>query len=44
LKNPGSIIEEAQEAINQWNTIANEYGITKETRNTIQTAMDKIRD
>jgi len=44
LKNPGSIIEEVQEAINQWNTIANEQDITKETNSTIQTAMDKIRD
>ncbi len=44
LKNAGSIIEEVQEAISHWGTIASEYGITRETRNTIQTAMDKIRD
>lgn len=44
LKNAGSIIEEVQEAISQWGAIANEYGITRETRNTVQTAMDKIRD
>lgn len=44
LKNAGSIIEEVQEAISHWNTIANPYGITKETRNIVQTAMEKIRD
>ena len=44
LKNAGSIIEEVQEAISQWGAIACEYGITKETSNNIQTAMDKIRD
>jgi serine/threonine-protein kinase HipA len=44
LKNAGSIIEEVQEAISHWNTIANQYGITKETRNIVQTAMEKIRD
>jgi serine/threonine-protein kinase HipA len=44
LKNAGSIIEEVQEAISQWGAIASEYGITKETKNNIQTAMDKIRD
>jgi len=35
---------EVQEAISQWGTIASELHITKETRNTIQSAMDKIRD
>lgn len=44
LKNAGLIIEEVQEAINQWGAIAREYGISMETRKTIQTAMDKIRD
>jgi serine/threonine-protein kinase HipA len=44
LKNAGPIIEEVQEAINQWGALAREYGITNETRNTIQLAMDKIRD
>ena len=44
LKNAGSIIEEVQEAISQWGAIAREQDITKETRNTIQSAMDKIRD
>jgi serine/threonine-protein kinase HipA len=43
LKNAGTIIEEVQEAISQWRTISNEQDITKETRNTIQSAMDKIR-
>jgi len=44
LKNAGTIIEEVQEAISHWGEIAGEYGIARETRNTIQTAMDKIRD
>lgn len=44
LKNAPFIIEEVQEAIGQWGAIASEQGITKETRNTIQSAMDKIRD
>jgi len=44
LKNSGPIIEEVQEAISQWGAIAIEYDITRETRNTVQTAMDKIRD
>ncbi len=44
LKNAGSIIEEVQEAINQWGAITKDYGITRETKNTIQSAMGKIRD
>ena len=44
LKNAGPIIEEVQETISQWGAIASEYGITGETRNTVQTAMDKIKD
>ena len=44
LKNAPFIIEEVQEAISQWGAIASEQDITKETRNTIQSAMDKIRD
>jgi serine/threonine-protein kinase HipA len=44
LKNVGSIIEEVQEAISQWAVLASEYGITRVTKNTIQSAMDKIRD
>lgn len=44
LKNAGPVIEEVQEAIGQWGAIASEQDITKETRNTIQSAMDKIRD
>ncbi len=44
LKNAGFLIEEVQEAISHWGAIAGEYGITRETRNTVQTAMDKIRD
>jgi serine/threonine-protein kinase HipA len=44
LKNAGAIIEEVQEAISHWSTIANQCGITKQTRNIVQTAMEKIRD
>jgi len=44
LKNAGPIIEEVQEAISQWRAIASEQDIIGETRNTVQTAMDKIRD
>jgi len=44
LKNAGFIIDEVQEAISQWGTIARECSISKETRNTIQTAVDKIRN
>jgi serine/threonine-protein kinase HipA len=44
LKNAGSIIDEVQEAISQWGAIAIENSITREARNTIQAAMDKIRD
>ena len=44
LKIAGPVIEQVQEAIDQWGAIASEQGITKETRNTIQSAMDKIRD
>jgi serine/threonine-protein kinase HipA len=44
LKNAGSMIEEVQEAISRWGIIADEYGIARETKNTIQSAMNKIRD
>ncbi|MBL7965569.1 MAG: type II toxin-antitoxin system HipA family toxin [Prolixibacteraceae bacterium] len=44
LKNAGLIIEEVQEAIGQWGAIAREYSITGETRNSVQIAMDKVRD
>lgn len=44
LKNAGTIIEEVQEGIHHWGAIATEQGITKETKNTIQSAMEKIRD
>ena len=44
LKNAGSIIEDVQDAIGHWKAIAIEYGINKDTRETIQTWMDKIRD
>ena len=44
LKNADSIIEKVQEAVSQWGAIASEYGISRETRKTVQTAMDKVRD
>lgn len=44
LKNAGQLIEEVQEAISHWGTIADELGISKETKEMVQTAMDKIRD
>jgi serine/threonine-protein kinase HipA len=44
MKNAGSIIDEVQEAINQWGTIARENGISRGTKNLIQSAMAKIRD
>lgn len=44
LKNAGLLIEEVQHAIGQWGAIAREYGITRETKNTIQSAMERIRD
>ena len=44
LKNAGSIIEKVQDAIRHWKAIAIEYGISKDTRETIQTWMDKITD
>ncbi|HLN74479.1 MAG TPA: type II toxin-antitoxin system HipA family toxin [Prolixibacteraceae bacterium] len=44
LKNASMIIEEVREAISQWGTIADELGISKETREMVQSAMDKIRD
>jgi serine/threonine-protein kinase HipA len=44
LKNAGSIIEEVQEAISHWRAFASECGISRNTRSTVQTAMDKIRD
>ena len=44
MKNADSIIEEVQESISQWGVIAKEYGITKQTRKTVQSAMDKIRN
>jgi len=44
LKNAGAIIEEVQEAISQWGTIASELGISGNTMHAIQNAMEKIRD
>jgi len=44
LKNAKSIIEEVQEAINQWGEIASTNGISKETRQSIQKTMNKLRD
>ncbi len=44
VKNAGAIIEEVQEAISQWGTIASEFGISRNTMHAIQNAMEKIRD
>jgi serine/threonine-protein kinase HipA len=44
LKNAGFIIEQVQYAISQWGKISKEQDMDRETRNTIQTAMDRIRD
>jgi len=44
LKNADSIIEEVQEAISHWGAIASKYGISREIKSTVQTAMDKITD
>jgi serine/threonine-protein kinase HipA len=44
LKYAGHIIEEVQEAINQWESIASALDINKETRIAIQSALDKVRD
>ncbi len=44
LKNAASIIEEVQGAISQWKVLANDYGISKETRGAVQSAMDRLRD
>lgn len=42
MKNADLIIEEVREAISHWGAVARELGITRETRNTVQTALDKI--
>ncbi len=42
LKNADSIIEEVQEAISHWRVNAREYGIARETRNTVQTAIKEL--
>jgi flagellin-like hook-associated protein FlgL len=44
LKNAGAIIEEVQEVISHWGTIASELGISSNTMHAIQNAMEKIRD
>jgi serine/threonine-protein kinase HipA len=44
LKNAVSIIEEVQESTGQWKVIANECGVSNAICNTIQTALDKLRD
>jgi len=44
LKNAGIIIEEVQDAINQWPTIAKEYGVSKDSIQNIQKAVSKIMD
>jgi serine/threonine-protein kinase HipA len=44
MKNAGLIIDEVREAISHWGSIAGELGMSKETRETIQSAMDRMRD
>ncbi len=41
VKNANYIIEEVQDSISQWGAIANEHGISKETRQNIQKAMNQ---
>ena len=42
LKNATQIIEEVQEAVSQWEAIANESGVSKENRQDIQKVLDKL--
>lgn len=44
LKNAGIIIEEVQDAINQWPTIARECGVSNDIIQNIQKAVSKIMD
>ena len=42
LKNAPQIIEEVQEAVSQWKTIAGEYGVSKDNRQSIEKVLDKL--
>jgi len=44
VKNAGAIIEEVQDAIRRWETIAKEYGVSKMNIQNIQKALNKIID
>jgi hypothetical protein len=39
-----TIIEQVQEAINSWDHIAKECGISTESRQSIKKTLDKLRD
>lgn len=42
MKNAGLIIDEVREAISHWGSIAGELGMSRETREMVQSAMDKV--
>ena len=44
LKNAKAIIEQVQDAMNKWEIIAKEYGVTKENRKAIKKVLDKLVD
>ena len=44
IKNAGIIIEEVQDAINQWPAIGKEHGVSNDIIQNIQKAMSKIMD
>jgi len=44
LRNANSIIEEVQEAISRWDSIANKYQVPKEIRNSIQKTINRLTD
>lgn len=44
LKHANSIIEEVQDVISQWETISTDCGVSKETKHSIQRALDKLND
>ena len=44
IKNAKTILEQVQEAINNWDEIAKEYGVSKENRQSIKKILGKLRD
>ncbi len=44
IKNAKTIIEQVLEAINNWDEIAKESGVSKENRQSIKKILDKLRD